>query len=273
MANKKKQKDLSIKEVSEKLEISEATVRKYIKDFNLDGGKKTGNKFIISEETIKTLVEIMKLRNNGLTLQEIKNLICGEKDSSDKEESEEVEVEIEEVTSEDSDEDEEEDLDEDEEDEDEDEEVVVSEDEEVEDDPIVGEEIDLEEESDDDSEEKDDEEESPEATVGEKRKKLFNSRYVERQISSDSKRVMSIRQRLKNPNLSEQERIYFEEALERRVLFLDGWKHILRWVSLDREPKDRYSKGKDKEKEDSTKNESEKEEVASAVDVAESTES
>ena len=64
-----------------------------------------------------------------------------------------------------------------------------------------------------------------------RRRRGFNYRYVERQISNDSKRVGSIRRRLKNPNISVQEKLFFEEALERRILFLNGWKHILKWIA------------------------------------------
>ena len=66
--------DVTIKESSSRLDISEATVRKYLKDFDLKVGQGSGNKAIISNETFQTLNEIVKLRANGLTIQEIKEL-------------------------------------------------------------------------------------------------------------------------------------------------------------------------------------------------------
>ena len=76
-----------------------------------------------------------------------------------------------------------------------------------------------------------DEEEHGQEGQERRRRRGFNYRYVERQIANDSKRVYSLRQRLKNSNTSVRDRLFFEEALERRILFLNGWKHILRWIS------------------------------------------
>ena len=76
MPNNKKTEtnELTIKETSSKLDVSEATVRKYLKDFDLEIIKGSGAKAVISEATFQALSEIAKLRANGLSIQEIKEL-------------------------------------------------------------------------------------------------------------------------------------------------------------------------------------------------------
>ena len=221
--------ELTIKEVSSNLDISEATVRKYLKDFDLDIEKGSGNKAIISESTFQALSEIAKLRANGLSIQEIKEL-------KSQKPSKNILDEIEETQSSKADE------------KDEKGEVEKKSKEELE--LLAGDVIDevqkreiVEEDSREEKEEKDEKETTEEVgedrpirleeeqEEGPRRRRGFNYRYVERQISNDSKRISSFRLRLRNPNLSVQDRLFFEEALERRILFLDGWKHILRWIS------------------------------------------
>lgn len=216
--NKKSEEgELTVKEASSKLDISEATVRKYLKDFDLGTVKGAGNKAVISEETFQALSEIAKLRANGLSIQEIKELKSQEPSRKILEELEETEstkanaIEEEKTLSDSV-------------------ETTVS---------LNGDAADVVEESKESIIEEDGEAEEvseqkqvdEEQVEGQRRRRLFNYRYVERQISNDSKRISSLRQRLRNPNLSVQDRLFFEEALERRILFLDGWKHILRWIS------------------------------------------
>lgn len=225
MFGKKKnnENEISIKEAAKNLEISEATVKKYLRDFKLDEGK---NKSSIDQNTYIHLTEIAKLRSNGMSIQEIKDLIAQRPTTEPVQEEKTKEVEavepefnfdiadLKNVES---------NL----------EKVILEKDVEdtvtkdiVSSDASGESEIkDIEEESDIPSEE------VVETEDGVRKRRLFNYRYVERQISNDSKRISTLRQRLKNPNLPIQDRLFFEEALERRILFLDGWKHILRWVS------------------------------------------
>jgi len=220
--------EITIKETSSKLDISESTVRKYLKDFDLQIEHGSGSKAVISNETFQTLNEIVKLRANGLTIQEIKELKTQKPSKHILDEIEETEIlpksandEIEtksealldstkldldvSLTGDDS---------------------SVSDSEELS--------LDTDEQKEPSDTAQEEESEMPEALEGEeqpRRRRGFNFRYVERQISNDSKRVSSIRRRLSNPNISVQEKLFFEEALERRVLMLNGWKHILRWIS------------------------------------------
>lgn len=214
--SKQNEDEVTIKEASQKLDISESTVKKYLKDFELPIEKGPGNKGVLSQETFKALLEISKLRTNGLSIQEIKELktqeptktILDQVEEGSKTKKEDVEStkdvnipadELLEVTTI-----------QDELDEEKKEEEV-----EVEEDQIQEEEAyKLEQE--------------PQGLP--RRRRLFNFRYVERQVSGDSKRVNFLRQRLKNPNLSNHDKLFYEEALERRILLLDGWKHILRWI-------------------------------------------
>ena len=219
--NKKNNSDeLNIKEVSSKLDISEATVRKYLKDFDLDCEKGSGAKAVVSDETFQALSEIAKLRANGLSIQEIKELksqkpsknILDEIEETESTQKEEIKKEEESETK-----------------------TEVAED--LEDKNLLEEQDEeaLDEDTQDEAESEELIKESAheEGTEGapERRRRGFNYRYVERQISNDSKRVGSLRLRLRNSNLSVQERLFVEESLERRILFLDGWKHILRWIS------------------------------------------
>lgn len=227
--NDSKNEGLTVKEASQQLDISESTVKKYLKDFDLEIEKGSGSKAIISQETFQALLEISKLRANGLSIQEIKELKTQkpskhildeieETQESHKQESEEKKI-IEEAGS--------------------DIQSLVTEK-----DLITkeknGNEIELaldiekseeEKELRTESEDLKDIQQEEVQEEGGRRRRLFNYRYVERQIANDSKRISSIRQRLRNPNISVQEKLFFEEALERRILFLDGWKHILRWIS------------------------------------------
>lgn len=211
---------LTIKETSSKLDISEATVRKYLKEFDLDFEKGNGTKAVVSEETFQALSEIAKLRANGLSIQEIKELKSEKPRKDILEEIEETEK-LKNETSEKPDQTN----------------IVEEESEDEQDEETTQEEISDEsiQEQTEETEEAEETEETEETggTEGEKprRKRLFNYRYIERQISNDSKRVRTLRQRLKNVNLPVHDRLFIEEALERRILFLDGWKHILRWVS------------------------------------------
>lgn len=214
--------EVTLKEASQKLDISESTVRKYLKDFDLKAERGSGSKAILSGETFKALVEISKLRANGLSIQEIKELKTQEPSRGILDQIEEDTKAVKEESKE-----------------------IISEGdvniscEEILEAKSATIEFDLEEET-EDKEEQDEEEiqeevaekllEEGQIAEAPKRRRLFNFRYVERQISTDSKRVNSLRQRLRNPNLSVQDRLFYEEALERRILLLDGWKHILRWI-------------------------------------------
>ena len=228
MANSSSKKnnnsEITIKDASSTLDISESTVKKYLKDFDLKTEKGMGSKAVISQETFQALSDISKLRANGLSIQEIKELKSQEptkhvldeieEDKQDKDrdiespngnkendeanvpESLTVEsVELDDLTSD-----------------------VESEKEDASDDVVP-------DDTEGNGKQPDEQGEEP------RRRRGFNYRYVERQISNDSKRISSLRRRLQNPNISVQERLFYEEALERRILFLNGWKHILRWVS------------------------------------------
>jgi len=219
--------NITIKDSANKLDISESTVKKYLKDFELPFGKGPANKALISNDTFQALTEIAKLRANGLSIQEIKELKTEEPSKHIADEIEEVPVleqikpkeETEQVES-----------------------LIAEELTEVLDIPSLedlsaSESSSLSGETATDAEDEDaaegnqDDSEGEESESTQRRRRGFNYRYVERQISADSKRVSSIRIRLKNPNLSVQDRMFFDEALERRILFLNGWKHILKWIA------------------------------------------
>ena len=209
-------KDMTIKEAAKDLDISESTIKKYLKDFDLPS-LGSGNKTTITQETFQALQEIAKLRANGLTIQEIKELKSQEPTKTvldELEETVDLKGKAEEKTEE-----------------------------------KTNEELEAELESDIKEEMEDEAESSAEVSEGSgentgvavtpdgqrteqaPRRRGFNYRYVERQVSQDSKKVSWLRQRLRNPNLSVQDRLFFEESLERRILFLNGWKHILRWIA------------------------------------------
>ena len=235
--NKKNQNNyLNFKEAASKLDISESTIKKYMKDFDLDLEKGSSGRSVVSEEIFQALSEIVKLRANGLSIQEIKELKSqrplksvldqdGEtietKKEEETEESEEglkglkgLKIDAETL-------------------------VEISKDagekinilDEVDNDLTEDKTLEPGESSEEKTEEAHEEREEHESEPQLTRRRGFNYRYVERQISNDSKRVSSLRFRLKNTNISVQERLFVEEALERRILFLDGWKHILRWIS------------------------------------------
>lgn len=239
MSNKKKNsngtKEHTLKDASSELDISETTVRKYLKDFDLEIVK-SGNKPAVSEETFQALSEIVKLRANGLSIQEIKELKSQgpSKSALDELEEEEskpiaassnngseksempVEIELGDAIKKDTDN-----------------EYAELKEESKEKELTQQEELDVEGKDDKSAEESETAEEG-ESTEGEgeqRRRRLFNYRYVERQISNDTKKIAWLRQRLKSPNVSLQDKLLFEESLERRIMFLDGWRHILRWVS------------------------------------------
>ena len=210
-------KEITIKEAANELDISESTVKKYLKDFDLPSSG-SGTKATILQETLQALQEIAKLRANGLTIQEIKELKSQEPSKTILDEIEETattkkeEEKNQEKTPEDPEE-----------------ETNLKDESENETDTNGTAEASEEEVSEDTSltagiQEERCREEAP-------RRRGFNYRYVERQISMDSKKVSSLRLRLRNPNLSVHDRLFFEEALERRILFLNGWKHILRWIA------------------------------------------
>lgn len=212
-----KDAEMTLKEASSELDISESTVKKYLKDFDLKIEKGSFGKQLISKDTFDALSEIAKLRTNGLSIQEIKEL-------KSQGPSKNILDEIEEKPSQDS-------L------------VDISEDDkdllkddlqkEIQEDSTdeIQETQQREQEGDGGQEGQEQEGQEQDGEEGIRRRRGFNYRYVERQVSYDSKKVSSLRIRLKNPNLSIQDRMFFEEALERRILFLNGWKHILRWIS------------------------------------------
>ena len=218
--NKSDNDEVTIKETSLKLDVSESTIRKYIKDFDLGKVKGMGGKGLITQEMFNALSEIVKLRANGLSIQEIKELKSQKPSKNILDEIEETQKIEKEEASETTNGNQLKDISV---------EVGIIEEEST---GLSSEEIDkdLDKETDEEQEEissgrtEDGEEQS-------RRRRGFNYRYVERQISNDSKKVSSLRIRLRNPNLTVQDRMFFEEALERRILFLNGWKHILRWIS------------------------------------------
>lgn len=221
MANKKDKGNdgVLLKEASSNLGVSEATIRRYLREFDLPIEAGIGSKAVISNESFQVLTEIAKLRGNGLSIQEIKELRGQEPSKNILDEVEETNESKKEI---------------------------------IQDAPSIDEQLsngetslsELENnvennvednvESDSDDKKESDEDKVVQPTSSEEqpiRKRGFDYRYVERQVSNDSKRVISLRRRLQNPNISINERLFFEEALERRILFLNGWKHILRWVS------------------------------------------
>ena len=202
--------DMTIRDVSNELDIAESTVKKYLKDFNLEfeKGNGAGSKILVSKRTFEFLSEIVKLRAEGLSIQEIKELKSQKpiKNILDEEENvlnEIVDSSIGQNTVE---------LDKYESDLDEKTKEGVNE---ITEEGVITA----------------DERQGEEPQEDLRKRRGFNYRYVERQVSTDSKRISSLRQRLRNPNLSVQDRLFFEEALERRILFLNGWKHILRWIN------------------------------------------
>ncbi len=216
--------EITIKEVSTKLDISESTVKKYIKDFDLGAVKGSGNKALITKEVFQAVSEIAKLRANGLSIQEIKELKSQEPTKHILDEIDETQK-LQEVKPLDAESNQEIDSSA--------ESITVEQVAEIQNDLQEQEDLNPLQDVNGNGEEKEEKEEIEPETEGEgpRRRRGFNYRYVERQISSDSKRVSTLRLRLKNPNLSVQDRLFFEEALDRRILFLNGWKHILRWVS------------------------------------------
>lgn len=224
--NNKEFSEITIKEASSKLDVSEATVKKYLKDFDLKVLKGIGSKAVISGEIFQALSEIAKLRANGLSIQEIKELKAQEPSKHILDEVEETEA-------------------------------TKSKDTDIQEDTVPDSIVDKDAASDNGKDVIEDipaseHDKYPDSDTGEIKyeaeeelkdlsesdqestrrvRRGFNYRYVERQIANDSKRISSLRQRLRNPNLSVRDRLFFEEALERRILFLDGWKHILRWIS------------------------------------------
>ncbi len=208
-------KDITIKEAANELDISESTIKKYLKDFDLSSSG-SGGKAILLQETFQALQEIVKLRANGLSIQEIKELKSQEPSKSvleeieetvDLKEKQEEKLEDKEKSSE---------------------EIETELKEEIEDEGDIPSEASEESGTNPLTSRESTEEQRDEQAP---RRRGFNYRYVERQVSTDSKKVSSLRQRLKNPNLAVQDRLFFEEALERRILFLNGWKHILRWIA------------------------------------------
>ncbi len=214
--------EITVKEASVKLDISEATVKKYIKDFDLDVGKGSGSKAFLSEDTFQALSEIVKLRANGLSIQEIKELKAQKPSKNILEELEETALTVKNESSEENKAESPLDLLP---------EGVVENSIADESQAVPTDSADEEKEEGEDASETTETAEDGSEESGKRRRRGFNYRYVERQIASDSKRVYSLRQRLRNPNLSVKDRLFFEEALERRILFLNGWKHILRWMS------------------------------------------
>ena len=217
MPKQSETQEITIKSASKELDISESTIKKYLKDFqlSLEGH---GAKATMTQETFQALKEIVKLRANGLSIQEIKELKAQEPTKSILDEVEETAKDIvkeapqkeEEISS------------------DQMSETNIAE---------LNAEVDSTENADEELKELENQddvsENEREETRGEEpaRRRGFNYRYVERQVSMDSKRVSSIRLRLKNPNLPPRDKLFFEEALERRILFLNGWKHILKWIA------------------------------------------
>lgn len=205
--SKNNNQEITLKEASAKLDLSESTIKRYLKDFNLMVVKGLWSKVVISKEIFQALSEIAKLRANGLSIQEIKELKKQEPSKHILDQIEETqETKKEEIG--------------------EPQELLETSVSDVEKDLELVQEV---------QEEKDLEElppqEEQQGIEKPRRRRGFNYRYVERQISNDSKRVSSLKRRLQNPNISVQERMFYEEALERRILFLNGWKHILKWVS------------------------------------------
>ena len=216
--NGKKQTEgeITIKESSSKLDISESTVKKYLRDFDLEIIKDPSNKAAVSQDTFQILSEIVKLRANGLSIQEIKELKTQKPSKHILDEVEETEqTKTIEITENESSEN-------------------ISVQESVPNVPATLDEAPIDEKLaiSPGTEDLQREDLQREEDQGERRQRRgFNYRYIERQISNDSKKVSAFRNRLRNPNLPIQEKLFFEEALDRRILFLNGWKHLLRWVS------------------------------------------
>ncbi|MCE2929550.1 MAG: hypothetical protein LW817_07975 [Candidatus Caenarcaniphilales bacterium] len=62
------------------------------------------------------------------------------------------------------------------------------------------------------------------------RRRQFSFRYIQNQITNDSKRLNYIKQKLKRGKLSVKEKLNLEESLQKRSEILSGWIHLLRWV-------------------------------------------
>ncbi len=67
---------LSIADLSKELSIPETTIRKYLTYFGLEVSKE-GRKIMLLESSIKSLLEIIKLKANGWSLTQIKDFMAG----------------------------------------------------------------------------------------------------------------------------------------------------------------------------------------------------
>ncbi len=79
-------------------------------------------------------------------------------------------------------------------------------------------------------EEDDDEREESHSAGGKRRRRQFSFRFIQRQIANDMKRVDYIRHKLKRGKLSTLESRSLEDSLDKRSHLLSGWTHLLRWV-------------------------------------------
>ncbi len=85
----------------------------------------------------------------------------------------------------------------------------------------------LEEEAPDEEGDDDDERDS---SGNKRRRRQFSFRFIQRQIANDLKRVNYIRNKLQRGKLSTLEKLHLEDSLEKRSSLLKGWTHLLRWV-------------------------------------------
>ncbi len=86
----------------------------------------------------------------------------------------------------------------------------------------------LEEEAAD--EEGDDDEDERDSSGNKRRRRQFSFRFIQRQIANDLKRVNYIRHKLQRGKLSTIEKLHLEDSLAKRSSLLNGWTHLLRWV-------------------------------------------
>lgn len=78
--------------------------------------------------------------------------------------------------------------------------------------------------------EEEEEEEERDSYGNKQRRRQFSFRFIQRQIANDFKRIGYIRHKLNRGKLSHLEKMHLEDSLDKRSRLLKGWTHLLRWV-------------------------------------------
>ena len=254
-ASSEKSSLVSAKELASKLKVTDALIKKLVKDFDLKS-EKVKNRTHLPNESVETLKQIIQLKEEGKKPKEIKAiLIPPEKEKKaekeDKPDKEEKKAKAKKSPKKDfkskkkfekkkpkeeKPEDSEPDYKEYVKDE-----AAEHEHLELENKILTDLKDDIESELDDSEEEIEELEEVEESPSKSNqpnqfgrnrrvRRKKFNFRYVQRQIANDSKHIKYLQHRLRRTNISPLERVTLEENLDKRSRLLNGWLHILRWI-------------------------------------------